>query len=167
MEGLLEGFLGALRELIAHCREDGAGGYTPSDFPLAALGQDALDRVWRRAPDLEDLYPLSPIQLGMFLHAQEAPDSEVYVEQLACSFRGTLDVAALEGAWQEVVARHPVLRTSFLWEGLDRPLQGVHRKVRLPLERLSWSDVPAAERGGPPGTAGPYQAGGSTWRGRR
>jgi len=146
MEGLLEGFLSALRELIAHCRAEGAGGYTPSDFPLAALDQEALDRLWQRAPDLEDLYPLSPIQLGMFLHAQEAPDSEVYVEQLACSFRGPLDVVALEQAWQEVVARHPVLRTSFLWEGLDRPLQAVHRRVHLPLERLSWSDVPAEER---------------------
>jgi non-ribosomal peptide synthase protein (TIGR01720 family) len=33
----------ALRSLIAHCQSPEAGGYTPSDFPLAQLNQDELD----------------------------------------------------------------------------------------------------------------------------
>ena len=32
-----------LRALIAHCREQGAGGFTPSDFPAAQLSQAELD----------------------------------------------------------------------------------------------------------------------------
>jgi non-ribosomal peptide synthase protein (TIGR01720 family) len=32
-----------LRALIKHCREEGAGGFTPSDFPEAALSQEELD----------------------------------------------------------------------------------------------------------------------------
>ncbi|HEX7243015.1 MAG TPA: condensation domain-containing protein, partial [Longimicrobiaceae bacterium] len=35
----------ALRELIEHCRSAGAGGYTPSDFPVAGLDQKKLDRL--------------------------------------------------------------------------------------------------------------------------
>src|SRR5205814_807639 len=34
----------ALREIAAHCAEPGAGGRTPSDFPLAHLDQSTVDR---------------------------------------------------------------------------------------------------------------------------
>src|SRR5205085_1082139 len=44
-ERLAEGFLTELRGLIEHCRSPLAGGYIPSDFPLAPLGQAALDRL--------------------------------------------------------------------------------------------------------------------------
>jgi non-ribosomal peptide synthase protein (TIGR01720 family) len=38
-------FIDALRALITHCQTMGAGAYTPSDFPLAALSQDELNAV--------------------------------------------------------------------------------------------------------------------------
>ncbi|MGB8509505.1 MAG: condensation domain-containing protein, partial [Pyrinomonadaceae bacterium] len=38
-------FAEALREVVRHCREEGAGGYTPSDFPLAKLDKEKLERV--------------------------------------------------------------------------------------------------------------------------
>jgi non-ribosomal peptide synthase protein (TIGR01720 family) len=37
-------FLDELGMLIAHCQSPGAGGYTPSDFANAGLGQEELDR---------------------------------------------------------------------------------------------------------------------------
>ena len=45
VERLAETFVEALRSLIAHCQSPDAGGFTPSDFPLAQLGQDELDAV--------------------------------------------------------------------------------------------------------------------------
>ncbi|HEY9895478.1 MAG TPA: condensation domain-containing protein, partial [Candidatus Sericytochromatia bacterium] len=45
VERLAESFVEALRSLIAHCQSSDAGGFTPSDFPLAQLGQDELDAV--------------------------------------------------------------------------------------------------------------------------
>jgi non-ribosomal peptide synthase protein (TIGR01720 family) len=44
-ERLAERFLAALRELIDHCLAPDAGGFTPSDFPAAALDQKSLDRL--------------------------------------------------------------------------------------------------------------------------
>jgi len=41
-------FLDALREIIAHCQSPDAGGYTPSDFPLAHLDQKRLDRLLKK-----------------------------------------------------------------------------------------------------------------------
>jgi non-ribosomal peptide synthase protein (TIGR01720 family) len=45
VERLAAGYLDALRELVAHCRDPEAGGYTPSDFALAGLDQEGLDAL--------------------------------------------------------------------------------------------------------------------------
>mgnify|MGYP000963431175 CR=1 FL=1 len=42
---LAEGFLQALRALVAHCQTAGAVGYTPSDFPEADLGDQDLEAL--------------------------------------------------------------------------------------------------------------------------
>ncbi|HVR97729.1 MAG TPA: amino acid adenylation domain-containing protein, partial [Thermoanaerobaculia bacterium] len=48
VERLVAGLERALRELIEHCRTPEAGGYTPSDFPLASLSQGQLDKILAR-----------------------------------------------------------------------------------------------------------------------
>ena len=45
VERLAAGYLESLRELVAHCRDPQAGGYTPSDFALAGLAQEGLDAL--------------------------------------------------------------------------------------------------------------------------
>jgi amino acid adenylation domain-containing protein/non-ribosomal peptide synthase protein (TIGR01720 family) len=45
IEGLAQGFVEALRALIAHCQSPAAGGYTPSDFPDAELSQEDVDAL--------------------------------------------------------------------------------------------------------------------------
>src|SRR6516162_5642141 len=52
-----------------------------------------------------------------------------------------LDAVAFERAWQQVLDRHTVLRTSFHFEGLSRPVQVVRSRVRLRLEHLDWRDM--------------------------
>ncbi|MFL6195733.1 MAG: condensation domain-containing protein, partial [Thermoanaerobaculia bacterium] len=145
VRALAEGYAGALRRLIEHCRS-ASGGLTSSDLPLLRLGQEDLDRLFTEPRSVEDAYPLSPLQQGMLLHALGAPDSGIYVEQLSRTLDGDLDIAALERACKDVVARHPVLRTSFLWDGLAEPIQVVHRQVDLPLLRLSWTGLPPQEQ---------------------
>ncbi|HSF44300.1 MAG TPA: condensation domain-containing protein, partial [Thermoanaerobaculia bacterium] len=88
--------------------------------------------------DFESFYPLSPTQQGMLFHSLLAPGSGVYVGQMACRLTGPLDAAALRQAWQGVLDRHGVLRTSLRWEDLKEPVQVVHREVELPFEELDW-----------------------------
>jgi amino acid adenylation domain-containing protein len=99
-----------------------------------------------KTQNIEDVYELSPLQQGMLFHSLRAPDSGMYFHQVAYSLQGAVDVQAFGQAWQRVVDRHPVLRTSFHWENLDKPLQVVHRKVKLPLEQLDWRGLPPAEQ---------------------
>jgi amino acid adenylation domain-containing protein len=96
--------------------------------------------------NVEDIYPLSPLQQGFLFHALEAPKSGANVEQLACTLEGALDVDAFRRAWDEVCVRHPTLRTTFAWEDLDAPLQLVHRAVEVPLALHDWSGHDRAEQ---------------------
>ena len=98
--------------------------------------------------DVESFYPLSPMQEGMLFHSLEAGQPGVYVTQLHAVLHGELDAAAFRQAWQTALDRHPILRTSFAWEGLKRPVQVVHRRVELPLAVMDWSRRPMPDGDG-------------------
>ncbi|MEA5601255.1 amino acid adenylation domain-containing protein [Nostoc sp. UHCC 0252] len=96
--------------------------------------------------NIDDLYELSPMQQGMLFHTLYAPESEVYFEQLLCILSGELNFSAFQLAWKQVVARHPVLRSSFYWEEIEKPLQMVSKQVDLPWEELDWRNFTADEQ---------------------
>jgi amino acid adenylation domain-containing protein/non-ribosomal peptide synthase protein (TIGR01720 family) len=146
LETVARDFLAALQGLIAHCLEPRAGGRTPSDFPLAGLAQSQLDRLVGQGGGLEDVYPLSPLQHGLLFHVLYQPDAGAYFAPLSCTLEGELDAGALRRACQAVIDRHQVLRCSFSWEGLERPLQLVHRRVEVPWEDLDWRELTAAQQ---------------------
>ncbi|HEY4574263.1 MAG TPA: condensation domain-containing protein, partial [Thermoanaerobaculia bacterium] len=90
--------------------------------------------------------PLAPLQGGMLFQGLLAPESELYFEHLTAELVGALDAGAFARAWQAVVDRHPALRTAFVWEGLEKPLQVVRRGVELPWTEEDWRGVPPAEQ---------------------
>ncbi|MGK3959181.1 non-ribosomal peptide synthase/polyketide synthase [Sorangium sp. So ce118] len=145
IEGVAQEFLRALRALVAHCRSSGAGGRTPADFPLARLTQATVDRLVGTGKGVEDVYPLSPTQQGMLFHVLRDEGEGVYVQQLTFRVTAGLRVAEFEAAWRAVVERHATLRSTFVWEGLDEPLQVVRSGVVLPLAVHDWRGVPASE----------------------
>ncbi len=143
---LAAGMVGALAAIAEHCARPGAGGRTPSDFPLARLDQAAVDRLVGDGRDVEDLLPLTPLQEGMLFHRLVGGEDDVYVDQAALLLEGVSDPDALALAWQRVTDRTPALRTSVVWEGVPVPLQVVHRRVEVPVVQLDWRELDAAER---------------------
>jgi amino acid adenylation domain-containing protein len=140
---LADAVVGWLRRLLEGAPEPVR---TPSDFPLAGLDQSALMKVLGGREAVEDLYPLSPMQESMLIHALTSPDSEIGFEQACHRIDGPLDVVAFQAAWQAALDRHSILRTAFVWEGLARPLQLVHAHVRFQFWVDDWSDLPVDER---------------------
>ncbi|WP_063756241.1 non-ribosomal peptide synthetase [Streptomyces sp. NRRL S-920] len=135
-----------LRAIVRHCAEPGAGGRTPADFPLAPLGQPAVDRLvgtGAAVADVVDIYPLTPTQTGMVMHGLDEAEHGLYVEQITFVADGARDPRTLAAAWQHVVDRTPVLRTSVALRGVPVPLQVVHRDVTLPVTEHDWSALPA------------------------
>jgi len=82
-----------------------------------------------KTENIEDIYELSPVQQGILFHSLYAPQLGLYFIQFSYTVRGHLNLVAFERAWQ-VAARHTILRTSFYWEEIDKPLQVVHRQVK-------------------------------------
>ncbi|WP_030344683.1 non-ribosomal peptide synthase/polyketide synthase [Streptomyces sp. NRRL S-1022] len=143
---LAEGMVRALAAIAEHCAGPGAGGRTPSDFPLAGLDQAGVDRLAGDGRDVEDLLPLTPLQEGMLFHRLVGGPDDVYVDQAALLLDGVSDPGSLAAAWQRVTDRTPALRTSVVWEDVPVPLQIVHRHVTVPTEQLDWRDLDAGER---------------------
>ncbi|NUU37570.1 non-ribosomal peptide synthase/polyketide synthase [Pseudomonas sp. C2B4] len=138
IEALAADFRTELLALIEHCLSDGAGGVTPADFPLARLSQAQLDGLPVPPTQIEDLYPLSPMQAGLLFHSLYESDSGAYVNQLSVEARG-LDAERLGRAWQAVLDSHGILRSSFHFpEGFEAPVQLVHRHLQLPMTCLDW-----------------------------
>ncbi|MEM9381613.1 MAG: condensation domain-containing protein [Planctomycetota bacterium] len=96
--------------------------------------------------NVEDLYPLTPMQRVMLLHSAASRGSDALHDQFCYELVGRLDVDAFRGAWQDVAARHAALRTGFVWDDLESPLQLVRRSVDLVVEELDWRRVPEEER---------------------
>ncbi len=99
-----------------------------------------------REDNIEAIYPLSPLQQGMLFHSNYAHRSGVYVESLTFRLHGSLDAVAFRNAWQKVVERHSALRTSFVWENRETPLQVVRKQVDLPWQEFDWRHLSEADQ---------------------
>jgi amino acid adenylation domain-containing protein/non-ribosomal peptide synthase protein (TIGR01720 family) len=132
MRRLRDLFLQALDQVAGIAGAGRSGVPSPADFVYCQLDLAAFDRMAERrgwAPEaIEDIYPLSPMQKGLYYEASKAPASEAYFEQMSFCLAGPIDVAALQQSWRDLVARHPALRSVFVTvEGQDEPLQVVRR----------------------------------------
>ncbi|MEV0340838.1 amino acid adenylation domain-containing protein [Nocardia sp. NPDC050713] len=113
----------ALTALADHARTTGAGGHTPSDFPLATVTQQQIEGWERTYPNLADVWPLSPLQYGLLFHAWYDTDTaDGYTVQTRLTLAGRVDAARLRAAAQVLVDRHENLRVAFV-ETPDGPRQ--------------------------------------------
>src|SRR5215470_5460382 len=88
--------------------------------------------------NIEAISPLSPMQRGILFHSIYDQGSTIYTAQWSCCFYGAFNVEAFKQAWRRVVTRHSILRTLFLWEGREQPLQVVRSQVELPWDQQDW-----------------------------
>ncbi|HEU4328582.1 MAG TPA: amino acid adenylation domain-containing protein [Roseiflexaceae bacterium] len=145
--GALAGrYIAALAAIIDGCRAPSLAGWTPSDFPLARLGQAQLDALFAADPTVAALYPLAPLQQGLLFHSLYAPGSGDYINQACFRLSGPLDAALFVRAWQQAVDRYDILRTGFVWAGLSEPHQAVWPQVLIPTEQIDWSELTPAQR---------------------
>ncbi|MEP7122425.1 MAG: condensation domain-containing protein, partial [Byssovorax sp.] len=96
--------------------------------------------------NIENIYSLSPMQQGLLFHSLVASQEASYPVQIDWTLRGILDEAAFLRAWQEVVDRHPILRTAFVWERLEKPMQIVRKRILIPVEQRDLREMPEGER---------------------
>ncbi|MCX6582588.1 MAG: amino acid adenylation domain-containing protein [Candidatus Aminicenantes bacterium] len=75
--------------------------------------------------NIQDIYPLTPMQEGMLFQSLANPTSSAYFEQTIFRLSGELDIKAVKKSLDQLHMRHDILRTAFVHEGLERPMQVV------------------------------------------
>ncbi|WP_354676164.1 amino acid adenylation domain-containing protein [Pseudomonas syringae] len=123
---------------------------TPDLLPLVSLDQDAIERIVAHVPggaaNVQDIYPLGPLQAGILYHHLAAGDSDPYLLQPRFSFADRARLDAFCSALQQVIERHDILRTALFWEGLSAPVQVVWRKAALRVDEIALQDLDDAPR---------------------
>ncbi|WP_331691318.1 non-ribosomal peptide synthase/polyketide synthase [Pseudomonas sp. ZY71] len=114
---------------------------TPELLPLLTLDQATLDRIVASVPggvtNVQDIYPLAPLQTGILFHHLSAAQGDPYVLQAQFAFADEQRLNAFTEAMQKVIQRHDILRTSLFWEGLADPVQVVWRQASLACENIA------------------------------
>ncbi|MEO3819106.1 amino acid adenylation domain-containing protein [Plantactinospora sp. B24E8] len=146
---LAKGWFTALDAIVRHAAAPGAGGHTPSDFPLVRLDQPQLDALAAAVPGLVEVLPLTPLQEGFYFHAvADGPDAgaDPYRVQQVIELTGRLDAAALRRALRGVLDRHAPLRAAFPQLADGRPVQVVADRLDPPWREVDLTGYAADER---------------------
>uniref|UniRef100_A0AAU3H0S3 Non-ribosomal peptide synthase/polyketide synthase n=1 Tax=Streptomyces sp. NBC_01401 TaxID=2903854 RepID=A0AAU3H0S3_9ACTN len=140
----------------------GAAHLTPAMVPLAGLTEDELRTLTDALPDgaagVADVYPLGPLQEGLFFHhrfhagastasntesgtpSAATGDQDAYVVRYVLGFDTAQLLDSFLTALSQVIDRHDVLRTSLAWTDLPHPVQVVHRHAELPVTEIDLGD---------------------------
>jgi amino acid adenylation domain-containing protein len=130
---------------------DGCRAIVPDMLPLVTLSQADIDLVVARIPggasNVQDIYPLGPLQSGILFHHLLETEGDTYLLRTALAFDRRDQLDGFMEALQCVIDRHDILRTAFVSDGLAQPVQVVCRSAPLPVVELALDPVrPALEQ---------------------
>ncbi|MBX8474274.1 amino acid adenylation domain-containing protein [Pseudomonas cichorii] len=141
MAKAIEGGSDSLFVAPANLIPDGCTALTPDMLPLVQLSQSQLDTLIQRVPggaaNVQDIYPLVPLQQGILYHHMLGHEGDAYLVRSLIEFDDRTHLDAFLDALQQVIDRHDILRSAVQWSGLPQAVQIVQRHAALPVETLA------------------------------
>jgi amino acid adenylation domain-containing protein/non-ribosomal peptide synthase protein (TIGR01720 family) len=80
---------------------------------------------------IQDIYPLTPMQEGMLFHTLYEKNSSPYFVQTSYRLHGELNISYVKRSLNDLLKRYDILRTVFIYEGRERPLQVVLKEREI------------------------------------
>ena len=112
---ITDAFLSQIETITNHCLSVATPVKTASDYGFSKLSQAELDAVLLEYGEdqIEDLYPVSPLQEGFLFHALRYPESDEYFVQIVYDIVGSVDHGLYKEAWNQAMQENSILRTAF------------------------------------------------------
>ncbi|MFM9272248.1 condensation domain-containing protein, partial [Halomonas elongata] len=120
---------------------DGCAAIRPEILTLIELDAEEIGLVEAAVPggasNIQDIYPLAPLQEGILFHHRLQQVGDAYVTPHLLGFDSRERLERFIACFNQVIVRHDILRTAVLWEGFREPVQVVYRHAELELEWLN------------------------------
>lgn len=110
-------------------------------YKFKEIDNSVISKIMKEDKDIKEVYPLSPMQKAILAQniVSYKKGNDVFI--LIFKLEGILDVSLFKKAWIELIKRHSVLRTKFLWKKLDEPLQVVYKELDINFKEYDWSEL--------------------------
>ncbi len=122
----------------ANLLEPGVDRIVPELLPLLDITQEEIDQIVASmdggAAAIQDIYPLTPLQEGMLFHYLMADKGDPYLIWSIYNVEDRATLDAYVDTFNQVIARHDILRTCLRWENLRDPVQVVVREAKVQVE---------------------------------
>lgn len=125
---------------IENSMDIGSGHIAPENFSFVNLSSGDIDLIANAVQggreNIQDIYPLTPLQEGFLLHHLAARANDVYRLWTMYRFQHRSQVDSYIDALQDTVNENEVLRVALAWEDLPQPVQVVLRRATLKVDEL-------------------------------
>ena len=120
VSGLAESMKEILIDLVNYCTSATRRVLTPSDLTFRNFDSQLLRRLQKEI-SLQDIYPLTPIQEGIFYHHLFHRDFPIYFTQIGYVATLQLNVELFSKAFSDLANRHEILRASIIQDVTGKP----------------------------------------------
>lgn len=96
--------------------------------------------------NIENILELTPLQNGILFHSIINNHKNEYIVHFSCDLTGELNIELFKNAWDITINKHHALKSSFHWEGLEKPFQVIHKEVSGNWEILDISEAGKEEQ---------------------
>jgi fengycin family lipopeptide synthetase D len=101
----------------------------------------AENKLTEAKENIEAVFKLTPLQLGILYEHMKATESDLYYLQSVVTIEEKIDYKAFTQTVQELVHRYDALRTGVFYQNIANPLQITFKNCQPEIEILDWRTV--------------------------